>query len=83
LTTAISLSANPVTLSLKVAVIGMGDVEVGLVAVEDSVTVGAAVSYVQVRLFEIILPLPAPSWATLAGMVTLTDPCPEGVTVKL
>ncbi len=79
LVTVISPKTNPVTLSLKVIVTGIGDTLVGSAAVEVMATEGATLSYVLVRMLEAVFPLLVPSTATLAATLTVTGPAAVGV----
>jgi hypothetical protein len=72
--TAMSAAVNPVTLSLKVIVSGMGDTFVVVAAVDANVTVGAALSNVRLNCVAAELPLPAVSVAVPAAMLAVTNP---------
>ena len=79
LVTDMSLRINPVTLSLKVKVTGIGDTFVGSVAVEVMTRVGDSLSYVLDKILEAVFPLVAASAAAPAATLTLTSPAAEGV----
>ena len=82
LATVTSVSINPVTVSLKVAVtrndafVVVGDADV-------KVTFGAVISAVRVSWAAAVLLLPTVSVAVAAGISTVTLPVAVGVTVKL
>jgi len=74
-----SPTTNPVTLSLKVMVMGIGEKLVGSVAEVVMITVGAMLSYVLDSTLETIFPLVAASFAALAATLTVTGPAAVGV----
>ena len=74
-----SPTANPVTLSLKVMVTGIGDKLVGSVAVEVMTTVGPTLSKVLDKILEAVFPFVAASATAPASKLTVTIPAAVGV----
>src|SRR5262245_33382406 len=81
--TVMSSAVNPVRASLTVTTTGIGEVLVGFGASVLRATGGAMWSNVRGRLSEAVFWFPLVSWATPAGIDTLTVPFPDGVTEKV